>query len=397
MAIFFNKSWPYGYESSFNNVPGVFQKVRSGLSHTVALSSGKLFVTGLARSGRLGLPDSAVPPSQDLEYYTISGFTCFLPNETFIDIRCGGETTFALSANGVWFACGSNTWSELGFASAKYPWPLSVRNFEQLPQGFNKWDQLEVGLYHGVALSGKTIFTCGLNNEGQTGHPQSSNTTDGFNRTSAWAPIPGTWEKLAEITPGSRHTMALSANNKWFGCGHNFYGELGLNATTGSVFGMYPIPGEWTRMICTRWATFALSTNGQWFAAGINDYGQLGLGDLQRRLAFTPLTGNWKDIVCGGVHTFAQSANGVWFGTGSNYQGQLGISTVPVPSELWTISSFRVVFNGANFIDKIVTGGTGTSFTLIREDNYQPPLSGSIITFRGQDIVSFSGINIRLI
>lgn len=397
MAIFFNKSWPYGYESSFNNVPGIFQKIRSGESHTVALSSGKLFVTGLGRSGRLGIPNSFLPPGNDLEYYTVSGFTCFLPNETFYDIRCGSETTFALSSNGIWFACGNNTWSQLGINSAIYPWPLSIRNFERLPEGFNKWDALETGLYHSIALSGKTIFSCGWNGEGATGHPQSSNTTDGFNRISAWSPIPGTWEKIAELTPGARHTMALSANNKWFGCGLNFYGELGLNATTGTVYGMYPIPGDWTRMVCTRYATFALSTDGKWYAAGINNSGQLGLGDLQRRLAFTPLTGNWKDIVCGVTHTFAQSANGVWFGTGDNYQGQLGLTTIPVPSDFWTISSFTTVLNGVNFIDKIVTGGTGTSFALIKQDNYQPPLTGLIYTFGGKNIITFTGINMGLI
>jgi alpha-tubulin suppressor-like RCC1 family protein len=390
--ITFTKSWPYGYESSFNAVPGQFQQVAAGTAHTVALSSGKLFVCGLGRSGRLGIPGT---DQIDLNYYTVSGFKCFLPNDNFTKIHCGYESTFALSSNGVWFACGEQLTDSLGLTSSKYPWPMSVKSFQPMPNGYNNWSSLAAGQYHLLGLSGNKIYSCGLNGEGATGHFESDNTAFPPFRITFWKPLTGSWTRLGEIAPSSRHTVALSANNKWFGCGDNTHGCLGFGTQDlGPVFGMRPIPGNWLRMVCGLSRTFALSTNGQWFVAGRNQSGQLGLGDIFTRYSFTPLPGNWKDIVCGDLHTFALSSSNVWLGCGSNYQGQLGLTTIPVPSNFWTITSFAVVMNSVDYVKKVVTGGTGTSFAMIEASDFTVPY---INTFVGNNILTFNGLNILLL
>jgi alpha-tubulin suppressor-like RCC1 family protein len=391
MAIF-NNSWPYGFDTPFNAVQGVFQKIVAGGAHTVALSSGKIFGCGATMYGQL---------NQEDEFNVTGRFRPFFTNSssasasTFLEVKCGYFQTFVRRDDGIWFTCGRRTAENFLGVDKNTPGnfgpinpsgqPEGINTLTKLADGFDNWlpENLYVGDFHLAGLSGNTIYTVGNNGYGQLGKQYFPPTTVNYGY---WTPIFGRWDKLAEAA-NPRTTIALSGDT-WYGCGLVTNGELGRRISQNSTSMLVITGGKWERVIAAFERTYVLSAS-RWHATGRNEYGQLGVGDTATRYQFTPLTGNWLDIVPGDYHTFALSSNGVWFGCGRNLEKQLGLADS-------FYSSFQVVMNGVTYIDKIVTG-VGTTFALIKQDTYQPPLSGNILTFQETNITTFSGINIRLI
>ena len=74
-----------------------------------------------------------------------------------------------------------------------------------------------------------------------------------------------------------------------------------------------------------------LKNDGTLWGCGNNYYGNLGLGDTTNRATFTQITTNTdniKEIYCGYSHTLMLKNDGTLWGTGDNYSGQLGLGDI---------------------------------------------------------------------
>ena len=69
------------------------------------------------------------------------------------------------------------------------------------------------------------------------------------------------------------------------------------------------------------------------WGCGYNYYGNLGLGDTINRNVFTQIitnTDNIKEIYCGGAHTIVLKNDGTLWGCGLNAHSQLGLGDIKV-------------------------------------------------------------------
>ncbi|MBA2651257.1 MAG: hypothetical protein H0U73_03150 [Tatlockia sp.] len=145
-------------------------------------------------------------------------------------------------------------------------------------------------------------------------------------------------ETFVRIGAGFDSSLALSSKDRVFGCGVNFFGQLGLgDIRSRYTFTLITIEGlgkdEIIADFCIKNHTLLLTSKGSLFGSGSNCSYQLGLSDNNNhnRSRFAPIT--IKDlekeafvkIGAGELNTFALSANGKLYGCGDNTFGQLGL------------------------------------------------------------------------
>ena len=128
----------------------------------------------------------------------------------------------------------------------------------------------------------------------------------------------------------SSHSLILKNDGTLWGCGHNGYGQLGLNDNTNrTTFTQVTTNVNNIKEIyCGKYHTLILKNDGTLWGCGQNNYGQLGLGDSSNRTTFTQTTTNVddiKEIRCGGNHTIILKNDGTLWGCGNNNNGHLGL------------------------------------------------------------------------
>jgi len=277
---------------------GNWDKIDCGGGFSYALSGTKLFSAGRNTSGQLGqgyfLPD--------INY--LSGVDTFRPvsgNGNYSDIFCGyGGFAFALS---------SITLTATRLSGVFTPPPLNI------------------------SVSANKMFSTGINSVGNLGLGTSGNNSF----VNAFQPLTGYFSRVVcgddyafalsatlssfvvalstvfFIGPDKYRNVTLSAievpTKKWFVCGSNYYGQLGLSKPTYSRF--IPITGDWDNIVCGSSHTFAQSANTKrWFSCGQSFYGQLGRDTWPvSNTVFGIVNGEWDRVVCGDYYTYALSAN----------------------------------------------------------------------------------------
>ncbi|ATB34944.1 chromosome condensation regulator [Cystobacter fuscus] len=146
--------------------------------------------------------------------------------------------------------------------------------------------------HHSLALSsiGLILRAWGANESGQLG----DGTVQG--RTSPWMlSIPG---KVAAISSGYGHSLALRDDGTVWAWGSNDYGQLGLGGGGAQTMPVQiPALGEIVSLSAGASHSLALGQNGTVWAWGSNDYGQLGDGALTIRQS--PMVVNLRNNVSG--------------------------------------------------------------------------------------------------
>ena len=96
----------------------------------------------------------------------------------------------------------------------------------------------------------------------------------------------------------SEHSLILKNDGTLWGCGYNYYGNLGLEDTTDrNTFTQITINTDNIKEVyCGYYHTFILKNDGTLWTTGYNDSGRLGLGDTTNRTTFTEVTTNAGDI-----------------------------------------------------------------------------------------------------
>lgn len=226
-----------------------------GFYHSAALAAdGTVYTWGRNANGQLGIGSPSA--NQVTPVHVVKGAyngTEYLgddPTNKIIAIAVGGWHTIALAADGTVYTWGHNLWGELGNndsgTTAHQPSPVKVLKGDYdgtTYLGDNPGNKIiAVALAHGhssaLAADG-TVFTWGLNDQGQLGD---NSTTD---RTTPVKVLSGEYNgstylgdnasnKIKSISMAYSHSTALASDNSVYTWGDNGYGQLGNNSTIDS-------------------------------------------------------------------------------------------------------------------------------------------------------------------
>ena len=306
------------------NLPKIAINIACGDFHTVVLfSDDSVYACGLNSFGQLGI-DSTIDQS------TLQPMIDLPEGKFASNISCGGYHTVVLFSDGSVYACGWNSNGELGINSTEQKDVLT-----QMVDSENKEItgaiNIACGAFHTVVLfSDGSVYACGLNNYGQLGIGNYNEQTT--LQPMSNLPITG----AINIACGYYHTVVLFSDKTVYACGFNNWGQLGIgsseNQTTLQL--MIDLPTSVSNISCGALYTIILFDNNTVYSCGDNQYGQLCQFNVFNTLIFNNmiLPTNLNPgvvpikVACGFYHTVVLFSDGSVYACGYNVYGQLGIN-----------------------------------------------------------------------
>jgi alpha-tubulin suppressor-like RCC1 family protein len=191
----------------------------------------------------------------------------------------GLHHVMALTNSRKLYIWGNNEFGQLGNGSRN-----TECNKPELNQYFiDKFiTDISCGEYHTLALTNTgEVYSWGDNRRGQVG--------DGRDDSFQLTPIKlygFSDRKIAAISCGARHSVALSEKGRVFSWGYNFYGQLGIGNKTNSYSPRLVKIRNNNKNIfikkvsCGQCYTLLLACDGDIYAFGYNNWGQLGIGSI---------------------------------------------------------------------------------------------------------------------
>ena len=181
--------------------------------------------------------------------------------------------------------------------------------------------------YSMVICADSTVWTCGLNSDGQLG-----------NGTTGWSPVTAAVQviglsNVTDIDAGRFFSIGLRSDGTVWTWGDNWYGQLGDSTTTDrstpvQVLGLSNI----TDISAGSRHAIALRNDGTVWTWGRNSFGELGIGTSDNLAHPAPVQvsglSNIIAISGGGSHSIALKSDSTVWAWGSNSNGQLGDGTL---------------------------------------------------------------------
>lgn len=282
--------------------------------HSIFLDGkGKVWTWGDNRFGQLGngsVTASATPA-------IITGLS------NIAAVAAGGGHNLVLTTDGQVWGWGGNADNTLGVSTQTTTQTTPVRI-----NGLDHIMAIAAGDGHGAALrSDGTVWTWGINTDGQTGLTQEGN-----------HPFPEQVPHVDQVTAlsaGDHHTLLLRQDGTVWATGFNDYGQLGDGSTQSrSEFTQVKNLKNVTAVAAGESYSMALDSLGKVWVWGDNRLGQAGVDPtinamvlLPARLALPVDSGSCVAISAGGSHGLALNNAGVLFSWGYNGLGQLGYTT----------------------------------------------------------------------
>lgn len=339
--------------------------VAAGASHCLVLrSDNTVWAWGANNGGLLGTGSSTNPLTTPAQVSNVSDITI---------IAAGNSHCFAMRADGVLKAWGSNSFGQIGVGvssvsdlpeliinltdvtamssysvhtlalrstGAVYEWGLSLSTGGQVNSPLQVstpspvlFTAISTGFGHQVALStAGTVWCWGVDNRGQLGR----GTTSG----GSFFPLPATvLTGISRITAGANHSLAVKPDGTVWVWGENAQGQLG-NLVPVVLFTATPTQLASITGVATVAAranySLALKNDGTVWAWGVNASGQLGNGSTTPSAAPVQVLGltGITAIAAGDNHALALKNDGTVWAWGDNRHGQLGDGNsyaVPTP------------------------------------------------------------------
>ena len=284
------------------------KSVHCGYSHTFILkNNGTLCGCGYNGYGALGLGDTT-----NRTTFTIANIN----TNDIKSIYCGYNYTFIIKNNGTLWGCGYNGYGQLGLGD------VNNRNvFTIIGINTNDIKSVYGGYYHTFILKNDgTLWGCGKNDYGQLGLGDTSNRI-------FFTQITTNADDIKSVHCGNEYTVILKNDGTLWGCGRNYYSELGLGDDTyRKTFTQITTNTDNIKSVysCGAHITILKNDNTLW-GCGNNANGQLGLGDSSGRNKFTKITDDVKSAYGGYNHTLILKNNGTLWGSGNNGDGELGL------------------------------------------------------------------------
>ena len=256
-----------------------FERVwRSGKTCFILGGDGVLYACGGNGGGQLGLGDGKDRPT----FEPVKG----VKKGTVREMRVSTGTSFLLSDSGQLYACGWNSYGQLGLGDT------AERSTFVPVKGVKKGTVREMWVSRSTSFlltDGGQLYACGWNGDGQLGLGDEA-------ERSTFEPVEGIEGTVREMWLSGNTSFLLTDGGQLYACGWNSYGQLGLGDTAErSTF--EPVKGIKKGMVREMWVSdggstsFLLSDGGQLYACGRNDRGQLGLGDKAEWSTFEPVKG----------------------------------------------------------------------------------------------------------
>jgi alpha-tubulin suppressor-like RCC1 family protein len=265
-----------------------WSNVFCGTSISLALTTnGTLWSCGYNNYGQLGLGLGSTVHK--------STFTQIGSGADWVRASAGKEHFIALKSNGTLWASGRNVFGQLGQNNTlNKSTPIQIGSYTD-------WEDFSCGDSHNLAIrSNGSMWGCGWNSYGQLG------LNDRLNR-SVLIQVGNEYD-WKSVDSGSYQAAAIKDDGTLWVCGRNEYGELGLNISGvtahRSTFTQVGSDTDWASVNCGNYNTYALKTNGTLWSCGHNQYGQLGLNDTEYRSTFTRIGSNsdWESISGDGIY-----------------------------------------------------------------------------------------------
>jgi len=269
----------------------------------------------------------------------------------FESIHAAGFRTFALTADGVAYAWGSNA-GILGDGTTNTRYvPVRVA-------GGLTFRQLSAGYDHTVALTAAGVaYEWGFVDGGDPG--------DGSTTNLRKSPVPVAGGlTFRDIGAGSGYSVALTSAGEPYAWGRNTYGQLG-DGTTTDHYAPRPVGGSLTaaRLSVGHAHTVILTPSGTAYSWGLNG-GALGDGTTAERHQPVAVTGGvvFQQITAGAGYTAALTPFGIAYTWGPNSFGNLGDGTTQTrttPGIVLGALKFRSIHIGRNRTLAVTTSGGG--------------------------------------
>jgi len=288
--------------------------VRAGCYSSVAVTStGRVLTWGAAVYGQLG--DGSTTP---VDVPVRAGLPA---GARVTSVRAGCDHVLALTSTGRIYAWGYNADGEVGNGTTSFGQDTPVR--VHMPAG-SRVTAISAGCYHSLAVTSTgRVYAWGLNSDGELGDGSTaSNALPVRVRFPAGA-------RIATITAGCYHSLAISATGRIFAWGDNEFGQLGDGTT---VSRHRPVRASFAAPVTGLFAgcnhTLVLTRTGRVYGWGENDFGQLGDGTAVDSAtpvrAKLPAGVRPAGIAAGCNHSLALTSTGRVYGWGYNNDGELG-------------------------------------------------------------------------
>ncbi|XP_047145857.1 probable E3 ubiquitin-protein ligase HERC4 isoform X1 [Hydra vulgaris] len=297
------------------NTSFCIEKIICGWNHTLFLSGGLVYASGLNYDGELGISNENTEVPERI--------TCLA---TIITGSCGDGFSILLNERGQVYSFGKNHNGQLGQSHE-----IQVSSVPRVIGELPIIRQVSCGKQHTLALSADGhVFSWGSNEFGQVGINSKFHkyVSPQLVRDLSNCPI-------IQICAGGHHSLALTISGTIFAWGKNSFGQLGLGDQQDRLFPtkIQSMNGKHVRYIsCGEEHSVLLTSAGRVYTFGCGSSGQLGHNEFEDQfipkmvvdLMGTPVT----QIACGRKHTLAHVMKGnKLYSFGLNVKGQLGIGS----------------------------------------------------------------------
>ena len=206
-----------------------------------------------------------------------------------VQVCCGGNSTGAVSSEGVFYAWGYNKYGQCGSLTEAAPSnctdgitePNPVKIPSRSPIIFAAMGQA----YTMVVTKDLQLFSCGSNEYGQLGRPDMKAGDENCNSFEMKPVEMAGMGEVSQICCGRHHTVALTKSKAVYVWGRSDNGRLGLGRIKENfrLPRLLPFPVDHSgkapkisRIITGDGTNFALTETGRVYSWGINKYGQCG-------------------------------------------------------------------------------------------------------------------------
>jgi hypothetical protein len=343
-----------------------------GGNHGLFLTAnGKVYGSGLAYQGRLGLNDSTI--SSTTNYGTlipmIDGFNV-LAGKTVTMVHAGNQISVLLTSDGKVYTCGTNIFGGLGVANinAQHDSPKPINDTNGVLVGKSVITMAVRGDTVLLVTSDGSVRGFGFN----TNYELADGTT--FDRYNPVAVAPNVFSNrfIVQVALGTSHFLALQNNGTVLSWGT--LAHLGRSGTANIPDVIEDPNGNLTsRRVVNIAAGYGFSIlitdDGRGFSFGpFNGNGQLCTGDVFTYTRVQPFAANSLFFVkaqAGDANTLLLTNDGKVYACGRASQGTLGLNrTTPdalVPTELTTL----VGFFGGKASNIALTTGLNSAFVVM--------------------------------